>query len=236
MASNVVRGRNPAEGYARGWGLQFGGVSAALESDPLYRHAVALTGGRSIQSELKRKNIYLIMSNFMAGLESQDVIEFGSYRGGSAMFMAVIARELFPKATIYALDTFAGMPKTDKTIDAHSQGDFGDVDLHEIRAAASDLKLDNLVFVQGLFTDTLPSLIDSGRRFGLAHIDCDIYDGVAYAQSAIWPHMAPGGYIAYDDAEISSCLGATQAVEELIMERRIHSEQIFPQFVFRSGL
>ena len=38
----------------------------------------------------------------------------------------------------------------------------------------------------------------------------------------------------YDDGEVSSCLGATQAVEELIMERHLHSEQIWPHFVFRA--
>jgi hypothetical protein len=48
--------------------------------------------------------------------------------------------------------------------------------------------------------------------------------------------MCKGGYLVYDDAHISSCIGATQAVEELIMERRVHCEQIWPHFVFRAGL
>ena len=48
--------------------------------------------------------------------------------------------------------------------------------------------------------------------------------------------MTSGGYVAYDDADVSSCIGATQAVEELIIERRIHCEQIWPHFVFRAGL
>ena len=43
-----------------------------------------------------------------------------------------------------------------------------------------------------------------------------------------------GGYVVYNDVETSSCLGATQAVEELNMERRMYSEQIWPHFVFRA--
>ena len=34
----------------------------------------------------------------------------------------------------------------------------------------------------------------------------------------------------------ASKLRRAQAVEELIVERRAHSEQIFPHFVFRAGL
>ena len=74
------------------------------------------------------------------------------------------------------------------------------------------------------------------RPFGLAHIDCDIYSAVKYCQDTMWDQMCKGGYLVYDDALVSSCIGATQAVEELIMERRVHCEQIWPHAVFRVGL
>jgi hypothetical protein len=48
--------------------------------------------------------------------------------------------------------------------------------------------------------------------------------------------MMPGGYIAFDDACFSSCLGATEAVEEFLIRRDgLHAEQIYPHFVFRAG-
>jgi hypothetical protein len=47
--------------------------------------------------------------------------------------------------------------------------------------------------------------------------------------------MDEGGYWVFDDGHISSCLGATEAIEELVIRRdRRHSEQIFPHFVFRN--
>ena len=74
-------------------------------------------------------------------------------------------------------------------------------------------------------------------QIALAHIDCDIYSAVAYSYDVVKPRMAAGGYIALDDACFSSCLGATEAVEELLIRRDgLHSEQIYPHFVFRAGL
>ena len=74
---------------------------------------------------------------------------------------------------------------------------------------------------------------EAAGGFGLAHIDCDIYSAVKFAQDTVLTHMCRGGYLVYDDACVSSCLGATQAVEEFVMTQRTHSEQIWPHFVFR---
>ena len=47
--------------------------------------------------------------------------------------------------------------------------------------------------------------------------------------------MVPGGYLAFDDATVSSCLGATEAVESLLIRRDgLNAEQIWPHFVFRA--
>ena len=76
------------------------------------------------------------------------------------------------------------------------------------------------------------------RRAGpvaLAHIDCDIQPSVEYSYEAVKPHMVDGGYIVFDDATFSSCIGATEVVEDLLVRRDgLNSEQIFPHFVFRA--
>ena len=71
----------------------------------------------------------------------------------------------------------------------------------------------------------------------LAHIDADIYSAIAFAYDAVKIHAVPGAYVVFDDATVPSCLGATEAVEELLIRRDwLHAEQISPQFVFRLGL
>src|ERR1700752_1702678 len=90
----VVKGRNPLDGYSRGWGLQFGGLAEKVRADPIYRHAMTLAKGRTIQAELCRMNLFLIVRFYLPELASGDIVEFGSYRGGSAIFMAATAKAI----------------------------------------------------------------------------------------------------------------------------------------------
>lgn len=230
----VRRGRVPREGYQRGWGLQYGDLRRLVEGESAYAEALTDIGLKSWVAEEKRANLYLLITRFLPRLADRNIVEFGSFQGGTAVFMARLLRLVAPEAIVYALDTFEGMPDTDKTIDAHHRGDFAETSYDALCRRIDELKLDNLVPVRGLFQETFPTL--STGKVGLAHIDADIYSAIKYAQDAVWPRMTGGGYVVYDDAEVSSCIGATQAVEELIQERRVHSEQIWPHFVFRVGL
>jgi hypothetical protein len=236
MADEITGGRSLHDGYQRGCGLAHTDMPHAIEADPLYRAAVEASGGWSIMVGTKRMDLFLILTRFLGRLTHHDVIEFGSYRGGNALFMAWILRELHPLAKVYALDTYAGMPTTDLTRDAHHAGDFADTSQAELEARRDALGLTNLIVVRGRFEDSFPAIAASGATFGLAHIDCDIYSAVKYAQEEVWPHMTKGGYVVYDDADAPTCIGATEAVEELIMDRRLHAEQVWPHWVFRAGL
>ena len=236
MADEITGGRSLHDGYQRGCGLAHTSMPAAIEADPLYVAAVEASGGWSIMVGAKRMDLFLILTRFLGRLEHHDVIEFGAYRGGNALFMAHILRALHPEAKVYALDTFAGMPATDLSRDAHCAGDFSDSSQADLEARRDALGLSNLIVVRGRFEDSFPAIAASGATFGLAHIDCDIYSAVKYAQAAVWPHMTRGGYVVYDDADAPTCIGATEAVEELIMDRRLHAEQVWPHWVFRAGL
>lgn len=234
LTKGFRKGRNVYEGYQRGWGLQFHDLRQKVLEDPLYQDALALSMGRTIMTELNRMNIYLILRFFLKNVEPGHIIEFGSYKGGNAIFMAHVARTLYPDMKIYALDTFEGMPPTDKNVDAHSEGDFSDVDLDELRSHAAKSGLTNVEFVKGRFEQTAPMILERARKISLAHIDCDVLPSVEYAYEAVKPYMVANGYIIFDDATTSSCIGATEAVEELVIKRdRMNSEQIFPHFVFR---
>lgn len=230
-------GRNPADGYARGWGLQFSDLKEKVSADPLYQQAIAISEGRSVVAELNRMNLFLIMRFYLSRIAPGNIIEFGTYRGGNALFMAAVAKGLGLNTKIYALDTFSGMPDTDKAVDAHSRGDFGDVDLDELEAIRQRAGLDNLTFVKGLFEDTAPQVLATAGPITLAHIDCDIYSAVRYSYECVRPFMVPGGYLVFDDATTSSCIGATEVVEALVVRRDgLNSEQVFPHFVFRAPM
>ncbi len=233
----IRRGRNVRDGYTRGWGLQFGDLREQVQSDPLYRAALAIAEERTVQASDNRMNIYLLLRFYLSKLPPGDIVEFGSYRGGSALFMARVAAEVLPGTRVYALDTFKGMPATDSSVDAHSAGDFGDVDLEELRAFAAEQGLTNLRFVPGLFQETAPEVLAESGAIRLSHIDSDIRSAIEYAYEVTKPYMVRGGYTVFDDALYSSCLGATEVVEEIVIARDGQmSEQVFPQHVFRAGL
>ena len=236
VPAGVRHGRSPRDGYQRGWGLQFGSLSDQVRAHPLFRKALQAAEGRLILEPSKLENLFLIIAAFLRNLASRNIIEFGVFRGGTSLFMATLLAELHPQARLYCLDTFSGMPETDNSIDAHSRGDFSDADLSGLRERIRLLDLTNVEIVEGRFEDTFPGITARGIQFALAHIDCDIYSAVKYSQDAVWDRMVSGGYLVFDDATMASCIGATQAVEELIMQRRLHSEQVWPHFVFRANL
>ncbi len=227
--------RNVYEGYQRGWGLQFGGLKEKILQDTLYQEAFAVACGRTIMSEENRMNIYLLLRFFLGNIPFGHIVEYGSYRGGSAIFMAYVAKNLYPDMKVYALDSFEGMPQTDKNVDAHNAGDFADVDIESLQARVDELKLDNLILVKGLFENTHNDVMRSAGKISLAHIDCDIAPAVKYAYEGVRPFMVNGGYMVFDDATVSSCIGATEVVEDLLIRRDgFNSEQIWPHFVFRA--
>lgn len=230
------RGRAIRLGHLRGWGLEYGSLDEEIGRQPEYVEALALARTRgSLLKPAKLMNLYLLLRFGLPELEKGDIVEFGSYRGGSAIFMASLLRSFGSTAKVFALDTYAGMPETDAVRDLHRKGDFVDTSIEDFRRTIAEHGLEDWVEpVQGVFTDTFPGLVESGRPIALAHIDCDIYDGVKYGIEASRPHMVADAYFVFDDPLHGSCLGAMQAIEEtLLHEDRLFAEQMFPHPVYR---
>jgi hypothetical protein len=83
-----------------------------IQHEPAWRGALVAADHRSLVMEPKLMNLYLLIRDYFRGLESQNIVEFGSYRGGSVLFMATLLKGWFPHARIFSLDTFEGMPET----------------------------------------------------------------------------------------------------------------------------
>lgn len=235
LTQGIRKGRNVYEGYQRGWGLQFSDLREKILKDTLYNEALKLAKGRTILAELNRMNIYLLLKFFLPRIESGHIIEFGSYLGGNAIFMAYVADKILPGIQVYAMDSFEGMPVTNKDVDAHNKGDFSNVDYDELLRYIDKIGLKNLHLCKGYFEETSTPILRKAGKIALAHIDCDIQPSVEYAYEVVKPYMTNGGYLVLDDATVSSCIGATEVVEDLLIRRDgMNSEQIFPHYVFRS--
>lgn len=139
------------------------------------------------------------------------LVEVGSYKAGTAMTMALS----MPDRSVWAFDTFAGMPKTLEWED-HKAGDFM-VDWEEVKAAKEFLGVDNLTLVKGDICDTVGEMVQ--WPVSLAFIDCDLYEPTRVAIAHLWPHMSPGGAMLFEDYAHPDCSGATKAVDEYFKKR-----------------
>src|SRR6266851_2909782 len=146
----IRRGRSPHDGYRRGWGLEFGDLRKTLMANEDFRSALAYAEGRTVVSLDRLMNLFLLITEYLPKLSPGHIIEYGSYRAGSSFFMAALAIKFLPGTSIYALDTFDGMPDTNAEIDAHGRGDF-QVDFSEILNAKEQYGLTNVHLVKGLF-------------------------------------------------------------------------------------
>ena len=236
QASSLINGRrgehpilaNPSSKLTKILGFQ-----SIIES-AMGKNKNGMLPSRSVQTEINRINIFLIIKFYLNKIDFGHIIEFGSYLGGSAIFMSYLVSKLYPGMKVYALDTFEGMPETDKSVDAHSKGDFQSVDLDELQDYVRSLGLTNLEFVKGRFEDTAISVLNTAQKISLAHIDCDIYSSVKYSYLTVKNYMVHGGYIVFDDPLFSSCIGAQEAVEKYVIRKDgLYAEQIYPQYVFR---
>lgn len=234
-------GRDVFGGYIRGCGLKFGNLRDLCTSDPVFNQAMALASSespngkkRSIVDQFNLMNMFAIMKMNMAGNAKGHIVEFGSLRGGSAIFLAYAASHLLPGSYVISFDTFEGFPDTDTTIDVYGEGSFEKVDLDELRRFVADIPLSNLTFVEGAFADTVPGALREIGEVSLVHIDCDVKDAVAFAYDETKPYMTDGTYVVLDDPLVPTCIGAFEAVEELLIRRDgLNAEQVFPHMVFR---
>ncbi len=234
-------GANVYEGYQRGWGLEFSkdsqhfaNIVDQIRNDELYKFAFSAAEGLTIVSEERRMNMFIILLKYLRNVERGDLIEFGSYKGGNAIFLAVVSKVLGLESKVFACDSYEGMPLTDKELDLHNEGDFSDVNFEILSDYIKDLGLEDLILVKGFFSETLKSKQMENLSFSFAHIDCDIYSACVDSFNYLKNRMVSKGYLVFDDATVSSCIGATRFVEkEIIRNANLNSEQVWPHFVFR---
>jgi O-methyltransferase len=132
-------------------------------------------------------------------------VEVGVYKGGSAWFLAEVARSRGSK--LHLFDTFSGIPFADSK-DDNGVGDFGDTSVNEVRALIPDA-----VFHVGVFPLTLP---DDLNNIAFVHCDCDQYQSVRSVIRRLWPRMVPGGIMVFDDMDTA---GGNRAITEAFGDR-----------------
>lgn len=137
-------------------------------------------------------------------------VELGVYRGGTAWKLLEIAN--LQDRELHVFDTFTGIPYKG-ALDLNQVGDFGDVDLEEVKEL-----LPEAIFHIGLFPDTLTSNV---QDIAFIHCDMDTYQATKSVKPALWRRMVLGGLIFFDDIDLA---GVRKAIEEDFPNARLNAD------------
>jgi len=126
---------------------------------------------------------------------------------------------------LYALDTFEGHPYDDEKnmpkelldevyngeLPEKMVGTLNDVSLDEIKKCFAEEKLDNTVFMKGLFEDSFKLIL--GKKFCFAHVDADSYLSVKQCIEFLKDRIVTNGIILFDDYNHPAYKGCNKAVD-----------------------
>ncbi|MBN9267902.1 MAG: class I SAM-dependent methyltransferase [Hyphomicrobium sp.] len=134
-----------------------------------------------------------------------DFMETGVWRGGAVMMMrAVLKAYGITYRRVIAADSFAGLPPPSEGVapdagaEFHTWADFA-VSLADVKAnfARYDLLDEQVVFLEGLFKDTLPTAPVS--ELAVLRLDGDMYESTRDGIVNLYPKLSRGGTLIADD-------------------------------------
>ena len=133
------------------------------------------------------------------------------------------------RKTIYACDTFDGFSAEE----LERESELGRADVSPAAFAAPGQyeyvkeKLfclgvhDQVVPVKGLFQDTFPRWLGTWGKLSLVFVDCDLEQSMLFCARALWPLLAPGGVMAFDDYTSEQFKGARIAIDRFVADAPI---------------
>jgi hypothetical protein len=144
------------------------------------------------------------------------IAEVGSYKGGSAYFIAQSFKSLLGKEIMmYAIDTFEGHPDKLTVYDIFQEnGKFSDTNYDEVlKYLCAFYEVD---IIRGEFSEVIKGIPDA--RYGFVHIDVDTYKSTLKCLEYYGEKLVHNGIILVDDYGSPTCLGVKKAVNDYLRE------------------
>lgn len=150
-----------------------------------------------------------------------DVVECGTYRGGSAALLArTVTHSRLPR-TLWLFDVFRGMPPATTADGPEAPSWVGNLKSSEPRVARllrrTGADLSRVRIVPGLFQHTLPAA--RIPQIALLNLDADWYESVKLCLETFYDSVVPGGFISLDD--YGAWPGCRLAVDEFFRARSL---------------
>lgn len=147
-----------------------------------------------------------------------DFIETGVWRGGACIYARHVFKELGENRKIYVADSFEGLPKPNAELYPADSGD-NHWTFPELAVSVEEVKKnfeffeeldDNVIFIKGLFKDTLPEC--DIEKISVLRLDGDMYESTMDALVNLYDKLSIGGYCIVDDYNMVR--GCTIAIDQ----------------------
>ena len=142
-----------------------------------------------------------------------DLLEVGTWRGGSGALMAAQAKAKRMAKTVFLCDTFQGVVNAGAQDSVYQGGEHADTSIAMVSQLMDRLQLDNTRILAGIFPDQTGDVI-ADLRFALCHIDVDVYQSARDSFNWVWSRLEPGGVVVFDDYGFANCDGVTKLVND----------------------
>ena len=146
---------------------------------------------------------------------SGDVVECGTYNGGTAYFLAKATREALLPRQVYLFDSFEGLSTPGRHDGSYWQAGSLSVDEQECRKNLEEF--DNIHLLRGWIPDRFNEL--SNGHFCFVHVDVDLYQPTRDSLEFFYPRLQSGGILLCDDYGFVTCPGATLAMDEFFADK-----------------
>lgn len=176
------------------------GLYLDLLKNALIRDRITMLGAHKLDT--LRYCVEDCLDNDIAG----DIIETGVWKGGATIyFTGILKAHGVTDRKVFVADSFAGLPPPDARKWPQDEGDTHHtrtdlaIGLEEVRANFSsfNLLLDNVVFIEGFFEDSLPAA--PIERLSVLRLDGDMYGSTMTALEQLYHKLEIGGYLILDD-------------------------------------
>lgn len=174
-------------------------------------------------------NFRHLIENVIAENIPGDIVETGVWRGGACiMAKAVLKIYNQQQRKVFLCDSFEGLPSPNVNLfPADANSTFHEypelsVSIDQVKENFEKFNLldDQIVFVKGLFKDTLDSL--PTKHIAVLRLDGDMYESTIGPLRQLYDSVSPCGWVIVDDYEVVPA--CRQAVHDFFDERRINPE------------
>ena len=155
-----------------------------------------------------------------------EIVECGVGKAKSFQMLAILMNQYGRKEKLWGFDSYEGYPeptKEDESPRKRVAGEWNFLGDHLVvdvlrHAGIQDELLSRVKLVKGFVEETLPKTKDQMGPIALLHLDINLYSGYKACLENLFPKVAKGGVVLFDEYmnrnDLEACPGAKKAIDE----------------------